>query len=66
MDFSAKVSIAYKECLEVKYWLSLLKDTGYIDQRSFESMHDDADELAKMAFAILKTSRIGKVYLFLT
>lgn len=27
-DFSAKVSIAYKECLETKYWLSLLKDTG--------------------------------------
>lgn len=23
-DFRAKMSIAYKECLEVKYWLSLL------------------------------------------
>lgn len=23
-DFSAKISIAYKECLETKYWLSLL------------------------------------------
>jgi len=29
-DFSAKMSIAYKECLETKYWLSLLKDTNYI------------------------------------
>ncbi len=28
-DFSAKISIAYKEILETKYWLSLLKDTGY-------------------------------------
>ena len=23
-DFSAKISIAYKECLETKYWLNLL------------------------------------------
>lgn len=30
-DFSNKISIAYKECLEAKYWLSLLKDTFYID-----------------------------------
>lgn len=62
-DFSAKISIAYKECLEVKYWLSLLKDTDYIDQRSFESVHQDADELAKIAFSILKSSRIGKLNL---
>ncbi|MBE3111702.1 MAG: four helix bundle protein, partial [Acidobacteria bacterium] len=26
-DFSAKVSIAYKEAQETKYWLNLLKDT---------------------------------------
>ncbi len=32
-DFSAKISIAYKECLETKYWLSLLKDTSFIDGR---------------------------------
>ncbi len=36
-DFRAKMSIAYKECLEVKYWLSLLKDTGYISQNAFEA-----------------------------
>ena len=29
-DFSAKISIAYKECLESKYWLSILKDSGEI------------------------------------
>ncbi len=65
MDFSAKISIAYKESLEVKYWLCLLRDTGYIEPRSFDSMHTDADELSKIAFSILKTSRIGKVQLLL-
>jgi four helix bundle protein len=59
-DFSAKISIAYKETLETKYWLSLLKDTGYIDIKSFKSIHQDADEMAKILFSIFKTTRISK------
>jgi four helix bundle protein len=59
-DFSHKISIASKECLETKYWLHLLRDTGYIDDKSFESMHSDADEIARILFAILKTTRINK------
>ena len=57
-DFSAKVSIAYKECRETKYWLNLLKDTGYLDEASFQSIHADADELARILFSTLKTTRI--------
>ena len=57
-DFSVKMSIAYKECLETKYWLSLLKDTEYIDVKAFESIYRDADEIGKMLFAIIKTTRI--------
>ena len=53
-EFSSKISIAYKECLETKYWLSLLKDTNYIAEKSFKSMYDDADEIAKILFSILK------------
>jgi len=59
-DFSSKISIAYKECLESKYWLSLLKDTDFISEKSFESMYDDADEIAKILFSILKKTRIEK------
>ena len=54
-DFRAKMSIAYKECLETKYWLSLLKDTNYIEERAFQSINDDAEEISKMLWAILKT-----------
>ncbi|WP_027844890.1 four helix bundle protein [Mastigocoleus testarum] len=57
-DFSAKVSIAYKECLETKYWLSLLKDTGYMEINAFDSIYKDADEIGKILFSILKKTRI--------
>ena len=60
-DLSAKVSIAYKESQETKYWLNLLKDTGYIDQESRDSLYADVDEVAAILFAILKkTNRIKK------
>jgi len=59
-DFSNKVSIAYKECLETKYWLKLLNDTGYLDERQFTSLYSDADEIAKILFSILKSTRIRK------
>ncbi len=58
-DFSSKMSIAYKECLETKYWLSLLKDTDYIDLKVYESIFQDADELGKILYAILKKTRIN-------
>ena len=56
-DFSAKLFISYKECLETKYWLSLLNDTDFIDQKLFQSMYDDADELAKILYTILSKTR---------
>jgi four helix bundle protein len=58
-DFSAKISTAYKEVLETKYWLSLLKDRNYIDLKTFDDIYPQADELAKIAFSILKTTRIN-------
>lgn len=58
-DFSAKISIAYKECLETKYWLHLLHDTDYLTVAMFKSLHSDADELGKMLFTTLRsTNRI--------
>jgi four helix bundle protein len=59
-DFSSKISIAYKECLETKYWIKLLKDTGYIDGAIYQELHKAADELARILFSILKTTRINK------
>tara|TARA_R100000935_G_scaffold5036_1_gene11662 strand:- start:8 stop:367 length:360 start_codon:yes stop_codon:yes gene_type:complete len=57
-DFSAKISISYKESLEVKYWLSLLKDSEYLQLDTFQNEFEKSDELSKIMFSILKTTRI--------
>ena len=59
-DFSAKMSIAYKECLETKYWLHLLKDSGDLDENDFNNLFENADEIGRILFSILKTTRINK------
>ncbi len=59
-DFSSKISISYKESLETKFWISLLKDTGYISFELFESLYEEADELSKIMYTILKKTRIEK------
>ena len=55
-EFSAKMSIAYKEAHETTYWLRFLKDTDYIEKHSFESMLYDCNEICKILFSILKSS----------
>ncbi len=59
-DFSNKISIAYKECLETKYWLKLLYETNYLPESTFNEMFKLADELGKILFSILKKTRINK------
>lgn len=56
-DFANKIGIAYKECLETKYWLNLLVETEYIARDPYESIFADADELGKILFSILKKTR---------
>ncbi|QED38799.1 four helix bundle protein [Antarcticibacterium arcticum] len=60
-DFSAKISIAYKESLETKYWLSMLKDAEYISHEDIERLHPLADELSRILFSILKSTRLKKI-----
>lgn len=58
-DLSAKVSIAYKEAQETKYWLNLLKDTDYLTAPMHESLMKEADQLAALLFSTLKTTRLN-------
>jgi four helix bundle protein len=64
-DFSAKISISYKESLETKYWLSLLKDASFITIETYEALYKDVDELSKISFSILKSTRLKKIILLI-
>ena len=41
-DFIHKLSIAQKECDETLYWLELLKETDYLSEVEFKSIHMEA------------------------
>jgi len=56
-DFVHKLSIALKEANETEYWLDLLYQSKYIDKKSFDSIHDDCEELIKLLVSIIKTSK---------
>ena len=57
-DFSAKMSIAYKEARETSYWLKLLHASDYLSDDAFRSMLNDCEEACRILRAILNTTRI--------
>lgn len=59
-EYNEKIGLAYKGCLETTYWLSLLKDTGYITDKTFQSIHREADEIGEILFSILQRTRNKK------
>ena len=54
-DFAAKLSIASKEARETRYWLRLLRDSGYIDQETAGSLLVDCEELVRMLTSSVKS-----------
>ncbi len=56
-DFINKLNISLKEANETGYWLSLLKDTGYINETEYKNPADECFELIKMLVSSLKTLR---------
>jgi four helix bundle protein len=56
-DFINKMSIALKEANETDYWLHLLKDTDFLNEKMFESISADCVELIKMLVSTVKTSK---------
>jgi four helix bundle protein len=60
VDFIHKLSIALKEANETDYWIELLFQSGYIEARSYQSIHNDIDELLSLLVAIVKKSKQNK------
>ena len=56
-DFIHKLGIAQKEADETCYWLELLFETEYIDEKEFNSIHRDSQKVLKMIRSIIITSK---------
>lgn len=56
-DFTAKMSIAYKESRETHYGVRLLRDSSLISEKESDSLLADLDELLKIIGTIIKTSK---------
>ena len=53
-DFRSKSYIALKEARESLYWIVLLKRNNYIDERQYQSIFEDCEELVKILVARCK------------
>ena len=56
-DFLAKIYISLKECNETLYWLRLLRSVNDLEEKQFQSIYDDGEELKRMLVTIIKTKR---------
>ncbi|MGV8019333.1 MAG: four helix bundle protein [Ignavibacteria bacterium] len=56
-DFLNKLSIVYKEARETNYWLRILRDIEYLNQNMFDSLIKDCDEVTRIIFSIIRTSK---------
>lgn len=56
-DFIHKLSISQKECDETMYWLELLKETDYISEKEFSTIHQQSNEVLKIIRSIIITSK---------
>ncbi|MDR0428320.1 MAG: four helix bundle protein [Dysgonamonadaceae bacterium] len=54
-DFINKLHVALKEANETAYWLQLLKDTDYLEEKMCKSIYSDCDELISILVSSLKT-----------
>jgi four helix bundle protein len=56
-DFIHKLAIALKEANETEYWLDLLFQSEYIEEKSYHSIHADIKEILKLLTSIIKTTK---------
>ena len=54
-DFKSKSFIALKEARESLYWIDLLHRNDYLDDKQYQSIYNDAEELVKILVTRCKT-----------
>lgn len=56
-DFINKLSISLKEANETKYWLRLLYDCSYLQEKMAISLLNDVESLIKILASSIKTAK---------
>ena len=54
-DFKSKSFIALKEARESLYWIKMLHRNNYIDDKQFQSIYNDCEEIVKILVTRCKT-----------
>lgn len=54
-DFGAKMNIALKEANETEYWLELLYESSYIEEKPYASITSDLNEILSLLTSIVRT-----------
>jgi four helix bundle protein len=54
-DFLHKLTIALKEADETAYWLELLYKSEFLEEKLYESLQTDCDEIISILTASIKT-----------
>lgn len=54
-DFISKLEIALKECFESEYWLELLFETGYLEEKQYKKLANDCGAIRKMLISSCNT-----------
>lgn len=54
-DFISKFEIALKECHETEYWLELLYETNYLEQKYFKKLRNDCGSIRRMLISTCTT-----------
>jgi four helix bundle protein len=56
-DFIHKMSVALQRASETEYWIELLRDTDFINLKTFNSLNDGCAETFRFLTPIVKTSK---------
>ena len=55
--FCSKLNIALKEAAETEYWLKLLHESNYLNEKEFSSIYTSCNEIENILVSIVKTLR---------
>ena len=56
-DFVTKLNISLKEASETSYWLTVIRRADYLDEKIFQSLKTDLDEIIRILVSSIKTTR---------